>query len=64
MTNLVVSYDTPMEAIERLRNKIGSYMSTNSREWSNFALNIDKMEFQNAIHLIVAIERECGSLPT
>lgn len=55
---MVVSYDTSMELIERLKTKIGLYMNTNSREWSNFALWIDKMEFQNAIHLIVAIERK------
>ncbi|KAF9528554.1 Mechanosensitive ion channel-domain-containing protein [Crepidotus variabilis] len=55
-TNLVVSYNTPMEVIERLKAKIGTYMITNNREWSNFSLWIDKMEFQNAIHLIVAVE--------
>jgi hypothetical protein len=57
-TNLVVSYDTSMEVIERFKAKIATYMNTNSREWSNFALWIDKMEYQNAIHLVVAIERE------
>ncbi|KAF8972908.1 Mechanosensitive ion channel-domain-containing protein [Flammula alnicola] len=55
-TNLMVSYETPMEVIEQLRNKILTYVDTNSREWSDCALNIDKMEFQNAIHLIVAME--------
>ncbi|KAJ3518126.1 hypothetical protein NLJ89_g43 [Agrocybe chaxingu] len=55
-TTLMVSYDTPMEVIERLRASIVNYVNTNSREWSNCALNIDKMEYQNAIHLIVAME--------
>ena len=31
-------------------------MAANSREWSNCAVNIDKMEYQNAIHLTVAME--------
>jgi hypothetical protein len=56
-TTLTVAYDTPMETIENLKNKISTYITTNSREWSGFSLNIDKMDYQNAIHLIVAIER-------
>ena len=56
-TTLMISYDTPIEVIEQLRMKIGSYITANNREWSSFGLNIDKMEYQNAIHLIVAIER-------
>lgn len=55
-TTLMISYMTPIEVIEQLRTKIDSYISANSREWSGFGLNIDKMEYQNAIHLIVAIE--------
>lgn len=47
-----------MEVIEQLRIKVVAYMNTNSREWSDCSLNIDKMEFQNAIHLIVGMERE------
>ena len=30
-------------------------MAAISREWSNCAVNIDKMEYQNAIHLTVAM---------
>ena len=56
-TTLTVAYDTPMEVIEELKGKISTYVNTNSREWSGFALNIDKMEYQNAISLIVAMER-------
>ncbi|KDR75368.1 hypothetical protein GALMADRAFT_98777 [Galerina marginata CBS 339.88] len=55
-TKLMVSYNTPMEVIEQLRIKIVAYMSANNREWSDCSLNIDKMEFQNAIHLIVGME--------
>ncbi|KXN90176.1 hypothetical protein AN958_04666 [Leucoagaricus sp. SymC.cos] len=55
-TTLTVSYNTPIEVIEQLRLKIGSYIAANNREWSDFGLNIDKMEYQNALHLIVAIE--------
>lgn len=57
-TNLMVAYSTPLELIEQLKVKIATYIDENSREWSAFALNIDKMEYQNAIHLIVAIERK------
>jgi hypothetical protein len=46
-----------MEVIDQLRNRINMYVNANNREWSGFALNIDKMEYQNAIHLIVAMER-------
>ncbi|TFK44543.1 Mechanosensitive ion channel-domain-containing protein [Crucibulum laeve] len=55
-TNLTISYDTPVEVIEQLRIKIQAYVNANNREWSGFALHIDKMEFQNAIHLICAME--------
>ncbi|KAF9484506.1 hypothetical protein BDN70DRAFT_797752 [Pholiota conissans] len=55
-TILMVAYDTPMEVIEQLKGKIVDYVASNSREWSNCALNIDKMEYQNAIHLNVAME--------
>ena len=58
-TNLVISYDTPLSLVEQLRSRISQYISDNSREWNNSAVWIDKMEFQNAIHLIVAIERKC-----
>jgi len=46
-----------MEVIEQLKSKIVHYINSNNREWSDCALNIDKMEFQNSISLIVAIER-------
>ena len=53
----MVSYDTPMEVIEQLRLRINSYVAQNNREWRDGALHIDKMEYQNAIHLVVAMER-------
>lgn len=55
---MTVSYNTSIEVIEQLRFKISGYIAANSREWSGFSLNIDKMEFQNALTLIVAIERK------
>jgi len=55
-TNLMISYNTPLEIIEQLRSRINTYVTANNREWSGCALNIDKMEYQNAIHLIVAME--------
>ncbi|KAF9559870.1 hypothetical protein CPC08DRAFT_818554 [Agrocybe pediades] len=55
-TQLTVSYDTPMEVIEQLKSKIVAYINANNREWSDCALNIDKMEFQNAIYLNVSVE--------
>ena len=53
----MISYNTPVEVIEQLRMKIDSYINANNREWSSFGLHIDKMEYQNAIHLTVIIER-------
>jgi small-conductance mechanosensitive channel len=57
-TNLMISYDTPLEVVEQLRQRVKQYVANNSREWSAAEINIDKMEYQNAIHLIVAMERE------
>ncbi|KAJ6474595.1 Mechanosensitive ion channel-domain-containing protein [Mycena vitilis] len=59
-TTLMVSYTTPLEVLEELRVRINAYVSANNREWSNCALNIDKMEYQNAIHLIVAMEHRAN----
>ncbi|KAI0629228.1 Mechanosensitive ion channel-domain-containing protein [Trametes polyzona] len=55
-TTLMVAYDTPLEVIEQLRIRLQAYVNTNNREWSGVAVNIDKMEYQNAIHLTVAME--------
>ena len=55
-TNLMVSYDTPLEVIEQLRIRLQAYVALNNREWSAVGVNIDKMEYQNAITLVVAME--------
>ncbi|KAI0065583.1 hypothetical protein BV25DRAFT_1708104 [Artomyces pyxidatus] len=55
-TNLTVAYDTPLEVIEQLKSKLTAYVAEKSRDWSGMAINIDKMEFQNAITLIIAME--------
>lgn len=55
-TNLMCSYDTPLDVIEQLRVRLGAYVQENSRDWSNVTVNIDKMEYQNAIYLIIAME--------
>jgi hypothetical protein len=57
-TNLQISYNTPLEQIEELRNRLNTYVSENSREWSMAAVNIDSMTYQNTITLIIAMERE------
>lgn len=56
-TTLMVSYNTPLERIEQLKQRIKQYIAENPREWSGMDLNIDKMVKQNAIHVIVAMER-------
>ncbi|KAJ3731772.1 Mechanosensitive ion channel-domain-containing protein [Lentinula guzmanii] len=55
-TELEVAYDTPLEVIEELRMRIIQYANDNNREWASAALNIDKMEYMNAIYLTVAVE--------
>ena len=55
-TTLTVAYDTPLEQIEQLRIRLQGYVAANNREWSNVSVNIDKMEYQNAIHLTIAME--------
>ncbi|KAG8682823.1 hypothetical protein FRC11_014348, partial [Ceratobasidium sp. 423] len=56
-TDLQVSYDTPLEILEKLRQRLKQYVAGNSREWGGGCeININKMEYQNAIHLIVAME--------
>ncbi len=55
-TTVTVAYDTPLEVIEQLRTRLQAYVNANSREWSGLSVNIDKMEHQNAISLVVAME--------
>lgn len=57
-TDLMVAYDTPLEILEQLRRKLEDYINDdkNRREWSNINVNIEKMEFQNAIHLKIGME--------
>ncbi|KAG7093888.1 hypothetical protein E1B28_007527 [Marasmius oreades] len=55
-TTIMVSYKTPLETIEELKGRVNQYVADNSREWASAAVNIDKMEYQNAIHLIIAME--------
>ncbi|KZT39366.1 hypothetical protein SISSUDRAFT_1045668 [Sistotremastrum suecicum HHB10207 ss-3] len=59
-TNLTVAYDTPLEAIEQLKSRLQSYVASNNREWSGVGVNIDKMEFQNSIQLIIAMEHKAN----
>ncbi|OAX44520.1 hypothetical protein K503DRAFT_304184 [Rhizopogon vinicolor AM-OR11-026] len=55
-TTLMIAYNTPLELVEQLKSRIQAYITANSREWSGCSVNIDKMDFQNAIHLTVAVE--------
>ena len=56
-TNITVSHDTPLEVIETLQSRLRHYVQQNNREWRSVALNIDTMEYQNALTLIIAMER-------
>jgi len=55
-TNLQVAYDTPLEAVETLKSRLQAYVTQNNRDWSNVAVNIDKMDYQNAVTLVIAME--------
>lgn len=55
-TTIMISFTTPLEIVEQLRQRIQAYVANNSREWSNCGVNIDKMEYQNAIHLTIGVE--------
>jgi hypothetical protein len=57
-TEIMVSYDTPLDVIDTIRARVDQYVQQNSREWSGSNLNIDKMEYQNVIHIIIGMERE------
>jgi hypothetical protein len=61
---LAIAYDTPLSVVEQLRTRISQYMSENNREWNNSSVWIEKMEFQNAIHLTIALERELEWFPS
>lgn len=56
-TNLTISYNTSLELVEQLKAKLNQYVTEHNREWSGVIVNIDKMEYQNAIYIIIAMER-------
>ena len=56
--NLAIACGTSLSFVERLRSRIGRCMVENSRERNNSGVWIEKMDFQNAIHLTIAPERE------
>jgi hypothetical protein len=56
-TNLTISYNTPLETIEDLNSRLQQYINENNREWMGYNIQIDRMEFQNAIWLIIAVQR-------
>jgi hypothetical protein len=60
-TELQIAYDTPLQLIEALRQRINAYIQENSREWSNCNLRIDRMEYQNSIHIVIGVERASAS---
>jgi len=55
-TTITVSYNTSLEIVEQLKQRIQAYVTANNREWSGCGVNIDKMEYQNAIGLTIAME--------
>ncbi|KAI0788812.1 Mechanosensitive ion channel-domain-containing protein [Abortiporus biennis] len=55
-TTIMIAYDTPLDVIEQLRIRLQGYVSQNDHEFSNVGVNIDKMEYQNATHIIIAME--------
>ncbi|KIL00586.1 hypothetical protein PAXRUDRAFT_821485 [Paxillus rubicundulus Ve08.2h10] len=55
-TTITVSYNTSLEIVEQLKQRIQAYVAANNREWSGCGVNIDKMEYQNAIDLTIAVE--------
>ncbi|KAF8323535.1 uncharacterized protein EI90DRAFT_3076953 [Cantharellus anzutake] len=59
-TNLMVAYDTPLQQLETFKLGLRTYMAENSREWGGCEVYIDKMEFQNEITLIIAIEHRAN----
>ena len=56
-TTVTVSYNTSMEVMEQIKSRVSSYVAANSRDWSGCGVNIDKMEYQNAINIIIGVER-------
>ncbi|KAF8527279.1 Mechanosensitive ion channel-domain-containing protein [Gautieria morchelliformis] len=57
-TVLNIGYDTPLETVERLRIRLKAYVQANNREWLDCTVNVDKMEFQNAIFLTIGMQHK------
>ncbi|KAF8586433.1 hypothetical protein K439DRAFT_1340945 [Ramaria rubella] len=57
-TVLNIGYDTPLEAVEQLKSRLKAYVAENSREWLDCSVNLDKMEYQNAIFLNIGMQHK------
>ncbi|KAG8966707.1 hypothetical protein FRC03_011455 [Tulasnella sp. 419] len=55
-TEIHIAYSTPLEVIEQLKQRLKAYMNANSREWSGCEIWIDKMKYQTAMNLTIAVE--------
>ncbi|KIY52928.1 hypothetical protein FISHEDRAFT_63582 [Fistulina hepatica ATCC 64428] len=59
-TNLQIAYSIPISTIEKIKSEIKAWVNENSRDFSSCDLNIDKMEYQNAMTLIVSMEHRAN----
>ncbi|KAL4250143.1 hypothetical protein ABKN59_006484 [Abortiporus biennis] len=52
-TELMISYQTSLSTLSLLNARLKSYADQHSRDWTDITIQIDKMEYQNATHLLV-----------
>ncbi|MBW0469140.1 hypothetical protein O181_008855 [Austropuccinia psidii MF-1] len=58
-TNIMVAFDTPLEVLHSLRERLRHYVSEHPREWKGgLDVHIDFMKNQNMIQLMVAMEHK------
>ncbi|MBW0515515.1 hypothetical protein O181_055230 [Austropuccinia psidii MF-1] len=58
-TNVMVGFDTPLEALHEFRARLRQYVTDHPREWQGgLDVNIEFMQNQNLIQLIIAMEHK------
>ncbi|PLW09457.1 hypothetical protein PCANC_00272 [Puccinia coronata f. sp. avenae] len=59
VTNVMVSFDTPLDILHEFRTRLRQFVTDHPREWKGgLDVNIDFMQNQNLIQLIVAMEHK------
>ncbi|KIJ55555.1 hypothetical protein M422DRAFT_57924 [Sphaerobolus stellatus SS14] len=60
VVSLQIAFNTSLEIVEQIKTRLKTYVTENSREWSDISVNIDKVEYQSAIYLNIGMQHKAN----